>query len=51
MIRVPGLSDAVNSDQPVMHVTRVDNPPASRGPETPVLNDVLVAPDGRNEVL
>jgi hypothetical protein len=52
MIQVPGLSDAVNSDQPAMHVSKLDSPQPSTGVGEPTTHvDVVNDPGpGRVEV-
>jgi hypothetical protein len=45
MIQVPGLSDAINSDVPTMHVTKLDAPRPSSGPP-PTLPDGYTCGDG-----
>jgi hypothetical protein len=53
MFQVPGLSDAVNSDVPTMHVSKLDSPTPSRGVGAPTTSaDVMSDPTpGRVEVL
>jgi hypothetical protein len=52
MIHVDGLSERINSDQPVMHVTRVDQPRPSTGPKPVLSADYLTNPDcvGEGEI-
>jgi hypothetical protein len=42
MLQVPGLSAAVNSDQPVMHLTKLDSPTPSAGPSEPSTDAAVV---------
>jgi hypothetical protein len=50
MIQVPGLSDAINSDVPSIHVTRLDAPLAQSGPPPTLPDNYMCGGDPACEV-